>query len=72
MRNPDVPTDEAVESSEQPGGASVVDYTNILHAHGLGSPEADAYKKQYEADAVFQKRAKVLDDLMKAKASGEL
>ncbi len=42
---------------------SIIKYANILHAHGVLSAEAKAYKKLYKDDLVFQKRAKVVDNL---------
>ncbi len=42
---------------------SIIEYANILHAHGVPSAEAKAYKKLYKDDLVFQRTARTLDQL---------
>ena len=41
----------------------IIEYTNILHAHGKDSDEAEAFKRERADDALFQKRAATLDKL---------
>ena len=41
----------------------IIQYTNLLHKHGLGSKASEEFRKKYESDSVFQNRAKKLNQL---------
>ncbi len=41
----------------------IIKYTNILHAHGLGSKRAIAFVQNHQDDQKFQKRAKALEEV---------
>ena len=43
--------------------ASIIKYTNLLHAFGLGSRKAEDFKKEHAEDAIFLSRAEKLDSL---------
>ena len=48
---------------------SIVDYTSLLHRHGVGSDEAAEYRDQYPHHEKFQRRAAVMDQLFEIKDS---
>jgi len=41
----------------------VIQYTNILHRHGVGSKQAKQFKEQHADGPVFQQRARKLDQI---------
>lgn len=41
----------------------LIEYTNILHKHGVDSVEARGFKFQFQHDETFQRRAQTLDQL---------
>lgn len=38
-------------------------YTGLLHSHGVGSKQAQAYREQHALDEVFQRRCTVMDQV---------
>lgn len=46
----------------------IIQYTNILHKHGIGSYQATSFRDQYIKDKSFQRRANVLETLINNKS----
>jgi hypothetical protein len=42
---------------------NLIEYVNLVHAHGLRSKVAEDFKKSQKDDPAFSRRVKVLDDL---------
>jgi hypothetical protein len=59
--------EDLFKSVKQPG--SIIQYCEILSKHLVGSSQAEMFKKQYLADPVFMRRAKVAEELFKHKDS---
>ena len=43
----------------------IIQYTDILHAYGVGSQEAETFKNKYKEDKVFQRKTERLETLIK-------
>ena len=41
----------------------IVQYLKLLHDHGVGSEEAERFKKEHDADPTFARRAKAAEML---------
>ncbi|KKL89964.1 hypothetical protein LCGC14_1909450 [marine sediment metagenome] len=41
--------------------SKLIEYTNILHAHGLGSKQARKFKQTHKDDKVFQRGADTIE-----------
>lgn len=44
-------------------GSPIIEFANVLHAHGVGSAEAEAFKARFASDRTFCERAEVLERL---------
>jgi len=47
--------------------SSVVQYVQVLHEHGVGSEQAEAFKKAHQGDVQFLRRAKGAERLFENK-----